>query len=177
MARRPPPNWSTEVLAQAASATAAAAMDSAVRARRKPRVSIPSSSSDIPAMAAPHATANYVSPIFNRRFCRAKVKAMKKKENSPPMTRTRASVYSVRHGQGTKRPHAAGRPRRYSPFGAAIEAPKAAGGLYLVATPIGNLGRHQPARARAAGGAPTSSPARTPASPASSPSATASRRR
>lgn len=28
----------------------------------------------------------------------------------------------------------------YSPFGAAIEAPKPAGGLYLVATPIGNLG-------------------------------------
>ena len=35
----------------------------------------------------------------------------------------------------------AGRPaRRYAPFGAAIEAPKPAGGLYLVATPIGNLG-------------------------------------
>src|SRR5664279_2886349 len=33
-----------------------------------------------------------------------------------------------------------GPPRAYSPFGAAIEAPKAAGGLYLVATPIGNLG-------------------------------------
>ncbi len=28
-----------------------------------------------------------VSPIFNRRFCPAKVKAMKKKGNSPPMTR------------------------------------------------------------------------------------------
>lgn len=35
----------------------------------------------------------------------------------------------------------AGRPaRRYAPFGAAIDAPKPAGGLYLVATPIGNLG-------------------------------------
>jgi 16S rRNA (cytidine1402-2'-O)-methyltransferase len=33
-----------------------------------------------------------------------------------------------------------GRPRHYSPFGAAIEAPQPAGGLYLVATPIGNLG-------------------------------------
>jgi 16S rRNA (cytidine1402-2'-O)-methyltransferase len=35
---------------------------------------------------------------------------------------------------------AGGQPRHYSPFGAAIEAPKAEGGLYLVATPIGNLG-------------------------------------
>jgi 16S rRNA (cytidine1402-2'-O)-methyltransferase len=32
------------------------------------------------------------------------------------------------------------RPRRYAPLDAAIEAPKAQGGLYLVATPIGNLG-------------------------------------
>jgi 16S rRNA (cytidine1402-2'-O)-methyltransferase len=31
-------------------------------------------------------------------------------------------------------------PRHYSPFGEAIAAPKPAGGLYLVATPIGNLG-------------------------------------
>jgi 16S rRNA (cytidine1402-2'-O)-methyltransferase len=30
--------------------------------------------------------------------------------------------------------------RSYAPFGTAIEAPKAAAGLYLVATPIGNLG-------------------------------------
>jgi 16S rRNA (cytidine1402-2'-O)-methyltransferase len=35
---------------------------------------------------------------------------------------------------------AAGPPRHYSPFGVAIKAAKAAGGLYLVATPIGNLG-------------------------------------
>jgi 16S rRNA (cytidine1402-2'-O)-methyltransferase len=34
---------------------------------------------------------------------------------------------------------AAGQPRHYAPFGVAIEAPKAEGGLYLVATPIGNL--------------------------------------
>ena len=34
----------------------------------------------------------------------------------------------------------AGRRRRYALNGAAIEAPQAAGGLYLVATPIGNLG-------------------------------------
>ena len=31
-------------------------------------------------------------------------------------------------------------PRRYAPFGTAVEARKAAPGLYLVATPIGNLG-------------------------------------
>jgi len=36
---------------------------------------------------------------------------------------------------GTKAPR-----RRYAPFGTAIEAAKAAPGLYLVATPIGNLG-------------------------------------
>lgn len=32
------------------------------------------------------------------------------------------------------------RPRRYAPFGTMIEAPRPAPGLYLVATPIGNLG-------------------------------------
>ena len=32
------------------------------------------------------------------------------------------------------------RPRSYAPFDTAIEAPSAAAGLYLVATPIGNLG-------------------------------------
>src|ERR1700745_163630 len=32
------------------------------------------------------------------------------------------------------------RVRRYAPFGTAIEAPEVAPGLYLVATPIGNLG-------------------------------------
>jgi 16S rRNA (cytidine1402-2'-O)-methyltransferase len=35
---------------------------------------------------------------------------------------------------------AAGPLRQYAPFGAAIEAPKPPGSLYLVATPIGNLG-------------------------------------
>ncbi len=39
-----------------------------------------------------------------------------------------------------KKDPGAGQARRYSPAGAAIEAPKAAPGLYLVATPIGNLG-------------------------------------
>jgi 16S rRNA (cytidine1402-2'-O)-methyltransferase len=38
-----------------------------------------------------------------------------------------------------KKSEADRRPRLYSPFDAAIEAPKAEGGLYLVATPIGNL--------------------------------------
>ncbi len=32
------------------------------------------------------------------------------------------------------------RPRRYAPFGSAMDAAKAESGLYLVATPIGNLG-------------------------------------
>ena len=35
---------------------------------------------------------------------------------------------------------AGGQPRRYAPFGADIEAPRPKPGLYLVATPIGNLG-------------------------------------
>ena len=35
---------------------------------------------------------------------------------------------------------AAKEPRRYAPFGGGIEAPKPKPGLYLVATPIGNLG-------------------------------------
>jgi 16S rRNA (cytidine1402-2'-O)-methyltransferase len=35
---------------------------------------------------------------------------------------------------------ASGRPRHYAPFGTAIEAARPPGGLYLVATPIGNLG-------------------------------------
>lgn len=34
----------------------------------------------------------------------------------------------------------ASQPRRYAPFSTTIEAPKPPGGLYLVATPIGNLG-------------------------------------
>ena len=33
----------------------------------------------------------------------------------------------------------AGRPRRYALAGAAVDAPPLASGLYLVATPIGNL--------------------------------------
>ena len=41
---------------------------------------------------------------------------------------------------GEQKPEAQARPRRYAPFGAVIEAPRPAPGLYLVATPIGNLG-------------------------------------
>src|SRR6516164_5279221 len=37
-------------------------------------------------------------------------------------------------------PESKGRPYRYTLFGTAVEAPAAAPGLYLVATPIGNLG-------------------------------------
>ncbi|MFN3658483.1 MAG: 16S rRNA (cytidine(1402)-2'-O)-methyltransferase [Pseudolabrys sp.] len=39
-----------------------------------------------------------------------------------------------------RKPNTEPRPRRYAPFGAAREAQKPAAGLYLVATPIGNLG-------------------------------------
>ena len=38
------------------------------------------------------------------------------------------------------KPAAPGQPRLYVPFDTAVEAPKAVAGLYLVATPIGNLG-------------------------------------
>src|SRR5664279_1173726 len=38
------------------------------------------------------------------------------------------------------KPAATGQPRLYVPFDTAVEAPKPAAGLYLVATPIGNLG-------------------------------------
>jgi 16S rRNA (cytidine1402-2'-O)-methyltransferase len=64
---------------------------------------------------------------------------MKKKENLSPMTAARA-VSTVQDMAKDKNTDADGRPRLYSLFDAAIEAPKAEGGLYLVATPIGNLG-------------------------------------
>jgi 16S rRNA (cytidine1402-2'-O)-methyltransferase len=38
------------------------------------------------------------------------------------------------------KPTAGGQPRLYAPFNTPVEAPKPAAGLYLVATPIGNLG-------------------------------------
>src|SRR5664279_3313463 len=37
------------------------------------------------------------------------------------------------------KPAATGQPRLYVPFDTAVEAPKPTAGLYLVATPIGNL--------------------------------------
>ena len=64
---------------------------------------------------------------------------MKRKENSPPMTPL-SGVTTVGAMAKNKKLEADGRPRLYSPFGAAIEAAKAESGLYLVATPIGKLG-------------------------------------
>jgi 16S rRNA (cytidine1402-2'-O)-methyltransferase len=64
---------------------------------------------------------------------------MKRKENLPPMTPL-PGVTTVPGMAKNKKLEAGGQPRLYSPFGAAIEAAKAEGGLYLVATPIGNLG-------------------------------------
>lgn len=54
---------------------------------------------------------------------------------TPPVGATTVTVMAKE-----KNAEAEGRPRHYSPFGATIEATKAEGGLYLVATPIGNLG-------------------------------------
>jgi 16S rRNA (cytidine1402-2'-O)-methyltransferase len=60
---------------------------------------------------------------------------MKDRKNLPPMTReTRPSRVPFMANDSTARP------RRYAPFGTAIEVAKAVPGLYLVATPIGNLG-------------------------------------
>ena len=41
--------------------------------------------------------------------------------------------------KGEQKTGAGGQPRHYAPLGAPIEAARPAGGLYLVATPIGNL--------------------------------------
>src|SRR5512138_1320170 len=41
--------------------------------------------------------------------------------------------------KGEQKTGAGGRPRHYAPLGVPIEAARPAGGLYLVATPIGNL--------------------------------------
>src|SRR5258708_28670145 len=60
---------------------------------------------------------------------------MKDRKNLPPMTRgTWPSRVPSMANDSTPRP------RRYAPFGTAIEAAKVGPGLYLVATPIGNLG-------------------------------------
>jgi 16S rRNA (cytidine1402-2'-O)-methyltransferase len=61
------------------------------------------------------------------------------KGNSSPMTAA-GITSTVPSMPEHDTPAATGRPRRYAPFGAEIEAPPATGGLYLVATPIGNLG-------------------------------------
>src|SRR6185437_6029803 len=64
-----------------------------------------------------------------------KVKAMKQRADLFPMTRRRrpSRVPIMASNAKTK-------PRRYAPFGVSMEAGKVPPGLYLVATPIGNLG-------------------------------------
>jgi 16S rRNA (cytidine1402-2'-O)-methyltransferase len=57
-----------------------------------------------------------------------------------PLSRVTTVAAMAKNNNKNKKLEANGRPRLYSPFGDAIEAAKAAGGLYLVATPIGNLG-------------------------------------
>ena len=71
---------------------------------------------------------------------------MKKKENSSPMTCIETGL-TVPGMPKDNKAAVADRPRNYSPAGVAIEAPKAECGLYLVATPIGNLGDISLARA------------------------------
>jgi 16S rRNA (cytidine1402-2'-O)-methyltransferase len=60
---------------------------------------------------------------------------MNKREDLFPMTRQ-----SWPSRVATMASESKARPRHYAPFGTAIEVAKAAPGLYLVATPIGNLG-------------------------------------
>jgi 16S rRNA (cytidine1402-2'-O)-methyltransferase len=64
---------------------------------------------------------------------------MKTKENLARMTRAGAAS-TVSAMAKDRNAETDARPRHYSPFDAEIEAPKAEPGLYLVATPIGNLG-------------------------------------
>src|SRR6187455_1862918 len=64
-----------------------------------------------------------------------KVKAMKRRTDLFPMTRRRRPSRVPVMASDTKL-----RPRRYAPFGVSMEAGKVPPGLYLVATPIGNLG-------------------------------------
>jgi 16S rRNA (cytidine1402-2'-O)-methyltransferase len=60
---------------------------------------------------------------------------MNKREDLFPMTRQSWPSRVVTMASESK-----ARPRHYAPFGTAIEVARAAPGLYLVATPIGNLG-------------------------------------
>jgi len=64
---------------------------------------------------------------------------MKRKENLPANDVLSRTDYSPFMARETK-PEALQRPRDYSPFGTPVAAPRAEAGLYLVATPIGNLG-------------------------------------
>jgi 16S rRNA (cytidine1402-2'-O)-methyltransferase len=64
---------------------------------------------------------------------------MKKKENPARMTRGGA-VSTVPGMAKDTASETVERTRHYAPFGAMIAAPQPDGGLYLVATPIGNLG-------------------------------------
>jgi len=69
---------------------------------------------------------------------------MKRKENLPPLTAAKGFVYSAgmaksaAHGKN-KRTNPGAHARHYALAGSMLEAPAAAAGLYLVATPIGNL--------------------------------------
>src|SRR5262249_31182019 len=64
-----------------------------------------------------------------------KVKAMSRRTDLFPMTRRRRPSRVPNMASGAK-----ARPRRYAPFGASIEVGRVPTGLYIVATPIGNLG-------------------------------------
>jgi 16S rRNA (cytidine1402-2'-O)-methyltransferase len=67
---------------------------------------------------------------------------MKIIENSPPVTRRDrpSTVPAMVKDSKPVKARADAPPRSYAPFDVPVEAPAAAGGLYLVATPIGNLG-------------------------------------
>ena len=64
---------------------------------------------------------------------------MKKKGNSSPMTGS-GGGYTVPSMARDDKSAGDGSLRRYALNGVTIEAPPTAAGLYLVATPIGNLG-------------------------------------
>ena len=109
------------------------------RAAARPRDKHPPSARRMPAMAAPRVPRSASVLTTIRHFVRAKVKAMKKKGNLPRMTRRAAAVYSAPAWPRTAKPRR-DRPRRYALAGArASRRRPCRPGLYLVATPIGNL--------------------------------------